>query len=85
MLLKDSPRCGLLRIRKKGKLSLRYIGPFKILDRVGEVAYRLGLPPQISQVHNIFHVFMLRKYQENSSHILKWDEINVDHNTTYEE
>ncbi|GJZ99533.1 putative nucleotidyltransferase, ribonuclease H, partial [Tanacetum coccineum] len=44
----------------KGKLSPRFIGPFEILDRVGEVSYRLALPPQLSHVHNVFHVSLLR-------------------------
>ena len=88
VFLKVSPRRGVLRFGKKGKLSPRFIGPFEILDRVGEVAYRLALPPQLSQVHNVFHVSMLRKYQENSSHsshILDWKEIEVDQDVSYEE
>ena len=69
MFLKDSPQRDLLRFGKKGKLSLRFIGTFEILDRIGKVTYRLALTPQFLQVHNVFHVSMLRKYQENSSHI----------------
>ncbi|GJQ90832.1 hypothetical protein Tco_0001971 [Tanacetum coccineum] len=53
--MKSSPRFGI-----KGKLSPRFIGPFEILDRVGEVSYRLALPPQLSHVHNVFHVSLLR-------------------------
>ncbi|GKC03025.1 putative nucleotidyltransferase, ribonuclease H [Tanacetum coccineum] len=45
----------------KGKLSPRFIGPFEILERVGEVSYRLALPPQLSHVHNVFHVSLLRE------------------------
>ncbi|GJW34731.1 hypothetical protein Tco_0057651 [Tanacetum coccineum] len=50
----------------KGKLSPRFIGPFEILDRVGEVSYRLALPPQLSHVHNVFYVSLLRgqSYEE---------------------
>ncbi|GJT27633.1 putative nucleotidyltransferase, ribonuclease H [Tanacetum coccineum] len=48
------------RNRRAGKLSPRFIGPFEILDRVGEVSYRLALPPQLSHVHNVFHVSLLR-------------------------
>ena len=87
-MLKVSPRRRVLRFGKKGKLSPRFIGPFEILDRVGKVAYRLALPPQLSQVHNIFHVSMLWKYQKNSSHslhILDWKEIEVDQDISYEE
>nr|GFC67343.1 putative nucleotidyltransferase, ribonuclease H [Tanacetum cinerariifolium] len=56
VLLKVSPARRVRRFGIKGKLSPRFIGPFKILYRVGEVSYRLALPPQLSHVHNIFHV-----------------------------
>ena len=59
VFLKVSPMKGLMRFRKKKKLTPRYIGPFEILDRVGGVSFRLALPPQMSQVHPVFHVFML--------------------------
>nr|GFA24184.1 putative nucleotidyltransferase, ribonuclease H [Tanacetum cinerariifolium] len=55
VFLKVSPCRGVRRFRLKGKLSLRFIGPFEILDRVGEVSYRLVLPLQWSHVHNLFH------------------------------
>jgi hypothetical protein len=54
--LKVSPIRGLRRLRVKGKLSPRFIGPFKILERVGEVAYRLELPVQLADVHDVFHI-----------------------------
>nr|GFB64772.1 putative nucleotidyltransferase, ribonuclease H [Tanacetum cinerariifolium] len=53
IFLKVSPARGVRHFGIKGKLSLRFIGPFEILDRVGEVSYRLVLPPQLSHVHNI--------------------------------
>jgi hypothetical protein len=52
--LKVSPMRGTRRFKVKGKLSPRYVGPFKILDRKGEVAYQLELPPQLSDVHDVF-------------------------------
>nr|GFA98399.1 reverse transcriptase [Tanacetum cinerariifolium] len=56
----------------KGKLSPRFIGPFEILDRVGEVSYRLALPPQLSHVHNVFHVSLLRGYKYHPIHVISY-------------
>jgi hypothetical protein len=61
MYLKVSPMTGLCRFNIRGKLALRYIGPFKILEQRGEVTYQLELPPQLSDVHDVFHVSQLRK------------------------
>ncbi|XP_028093708.1 uncharacterized protein LOC114293779 [Camellia sinensis] len=81
----EKPRRGVVRFEKKGKLSPRFIGPFEILDKIGEVAYRLALPPQPAKVHNVFHVSMLRKYEPHSSYIINWKEINLDEDVTFEE
>jgi hypothetical protein len=54
--LKVSPMRGTRRLKVKGKLAPRYVRPFKIVDRKGEVAYQLELPPQLSDVHDVFHV-----------------------------
>jgi hypothetical protein len=54
--LKVSPMRGTCRLKVKGKLAPRYVRPFKIVDRKGEVAYQLKLPPQLSDVHDVFHV-----------------------------
>jgi hypothetical protein len=59
--LKVSPMRGTRRFKVKGKLAPRYVGPFKIVDRRGEVAYQLELPPQLSDVHDVFHVSQLKK------------------------
>jgi hypothetical protein len=59
--LKVSPMRGMKRFKVKGKLSPRYIGPFKILERKGEVAYQLELPNTLSDVHDVFHVSQLKK------------------------
>jgi hypothetical protein len=59
--LKVSPMRGLRHFKIRGKLAPRYIGPFKILEQRGEVAYQLELPPQLSDVHDVFHVSQLRK------------------------
>nr|GEZ04778.1 reverse transcriptase [Tanacetum cinerariifolium] len=60
VFLKVSPTRGVGCFGIKGKLNPRFIGPFEILDRVGEVSYRLAVPPQLSHVHNVFHVSLLR-------------------------
>ena len=60
--LKISPMKGVMRFGRKGKLSPRYVGPFKILQRVGEVAYKLALPTELASVHPVFHFSNLRKY-----------------------
>jgi hypothetical protein len=59
--LKVSPMRSTRRFKVKGKLAPRYIGPFKIVDRRGEVTYQLELPPQLSDVHDVFHVSQLKK------------------------
>ena len=56
-----APMKGVMRFGKKGKLSPRFVGLFEILERVGEVAYKIALPPTLSGIHNVFHEFMLRK------------------------
>ena len=71
VFLKVSPMKGVMRFGKKGKLAPRYIGPFEILERIGMVAYRLALPPDMSQVHPVFHVSMLREYILDPLHVLQ--------------
>ena len=70
---------------KRGKLAPRYIGLFKILERVGTVAYRLALPPSLSSVHEVFHVSILRKYTPDPDHVADWRGIIVDMDGTFEE
>ncbi len=77
VLLRVSPSKGIKRFGLRGKLSPRFVGPFKILERVGPVAYRLVLPSNLDRVHNIFHVSMLRKYLADPSHIL--DATTIEH------
>ncbi|CAL2229315.1 unnamed protein product [Prunus armeniaca] len=65
VFLKLSPWKGIMRFGRRGKLSPRYIGPYKIVERVGPVAYRLALPSDLSRLHDVFHVSMLRKRTTN--------------------
>ncbi|GKG07489.1 hypothetical protein Tco_0330458, partial [Tanacetum coccineum] len=64
----------------KGKLSPRFISPFEILECIGEVSYRLVLPPQLSHVHDVFHVSLLRGYHYHPLHIASYpfDQIQPD-------
>ena len=75
VFLKLSPWKGVVRFGKRGKLSPRYIGPFEIVDRISPVAYRLDLPEELAQVHNFFHISMLRKYISDPSHVLEAPEV----------
>ena len=62
VFLKVSPWKKVMRFGKKGKLSSRFIGPYEVIEKVGPVAYRLALPPDLEKIHNVFHVSMLRRY-----------------------
>ena len=70
--LKVIPKREVVRFNKRGKLSLRFIGPFEILERIGAVAYRLALSPSTTGVHEVFHVSMLRKYIPDPAHVVDW-------------
>ena len=67
-----NPQRGVVRFDKRGKLSPRFIGPLGILERIGTVTYRLALPPNMSGVHEVFHVSMLRRYTPDPSHVVDW-------------
>ena len=71
VFLKVMPKRRVVRFGKWGKLSLRYIEPFEILERVGIIAYRLALPSNLSGVHEVFHVSMLRKYTPDPTHVVE--------------
>ncbi|GKB86911.1 retrotransposon protein, putative, ty3-gypsy subclass [Tanacetum coccineum] len=78
VLLKVSPWKGVMRFGKRGKLALRYVGPFEIFERIGPVAYRLRLPKELSEVHDTFHVSNLKKYLADANLHVPLDEIKVD-------
>jgi hypothetical protein len=78
--LKVPPIWGIRRFKVKGKLSPRFIGPFKILKRVGEVAYQLELPSHLTDVHDVFHVSQLKKCLR-----VPEEQLNVQGDLTYME
>ena len=85
MFLKVSIKKGLMHFGHNGKLLPRFIGPFEILDRIGAVAYRLALPPRLTNVHNVFHISMLLKYEPDHSHVLDWGDLTINEDVMYEE
>ncbi|GMJ10648.1 hypothetical protein HRI_004734000 [Hibiscus trionum] len=74
-----------MRFGQKGKLSLRFIGPYEVLERVGPIAYRLRLPPELEKIHDVFHVSMLRGYRSDSPHVMPIEEIELNPNLSYDE
>ena len=62
VFLKVSPWKKVMRFRKKGKLSPRFIGHYELIEKVGPVAYRLALTPELEKIHSVFHVSMIRRY-----------------------
>ncbi|GJY81372.1 putative reverse transcriptase domain-containing protein [Tanacetum coccineum] len=78
VMLKVSPWKRVIRFGKRGKLNPHYIGPFKIIAKVGTVAYRLELPEKLSRVHSMFHVLKLKKCLADEPLVISLDEIQVD-------
>ncbi|WVZ48627.1 hypothetical protein U9M48_000048 [Paspalum notatum var. saurae] len=83
--LKVSPMRGVRRFNMKGKLAPRYIGPFKIVERKGEVAYKLELPPNLSGIHNVFHVSQLKKCLRVPEEQAPLEGLDVQEDLTYTE
>ncbi|GJY83890.1 putative reverse transcriptase domain-containing protein [Tanacetum coccineum] len=80
VMLKVSPWKGVVRFGKRGKLNPRYVGPFKVIERVGEVAYKLELPEELSRVHNTFHVSNLKKCHTDEPLTVPLDGLHLDDN-----
>src|SRR3954462_9361666 len=83
--LRVTPMRGTHRFGIKGKLAPRYIGPFRIISRSGPVAYRLELPQNLSQVHDVFHVSQLRRCFKDPIHKVEHDMIELQQDLTYQE
>ena len=80
-----APMKGVTRFGKKGKLNPRFIGSFEILERIGPVAYRLALPPELANIHDVFHISMLRKYVPDPSHVIHYEPLRLQGDMAYEE
>jgi len=67
------------------KVSPIFKGPFEVLERIGELAYIIALPPKLSSVHDVFHVSILRKYESDPTHVLDFQVLEIDERITYVE
>ncbi|KAI5428797.1 hypothetical protein KIW84_033704 [Lathyrus oleraceus] len=84
VFLRVTPITGVGRALKSKKLTPRFIGPYQILERIGEVAYRIALPPSLANLHEVFHVSQLRRYIPDPSHVVQVDDVQVRDNLTVE-
>ncbi|GKG27465.1 hypothetical protein Tco_0403168 [Tanacetum coccineum] len=78
VMLKVSPWKGVVRFGKRGKLNPRYVGPFKVLEKVGSVAYKLELPKELSRVYNKFYVSNLKKCYADEPLVVSLDGLHFD-------
>nr|GFC30861.1 putative reverse transcriptase domain-containing protein [Tanacetum cinerariifolium] len=78
VILEVSPWKGVIRFGKRGKLNPRHVRPFKVLERVGDVAYKRDLPEELSRVHNTFHVSDLKKCHANEPLAVSLDGLHFD-------
>nr|GEV38175.1 putative reverse transcriptase domain-containing protein [Tanacetum cinerariifolium] len=78
VMLKVSPWRGVIRLGKRGKLTPRFIGPFKVIERIGPVAYKLKLPDKLRGIHDTFHVSNLKRYFVNDDVVIPLDEVQLD-------
>ena len=72
-----------IRSIKAKKLTPRFMGPYDIIERIGTTAYRIALPPQLSKVHDVFHVSQLKKYHPDPSHVIEPEDVELQENLTY--
>ncbi|GJS57458.1 hypothetical protein Tco_0652242 [Tanacetum coccineum] len=85
VMLKVSPWKGVVRFGKRGKLNPRYVGPFKVLEKVGSVAYKLELPEELSRVHSTFHVSNLKKCYVDEPLTVSLDGLHFDNKIQFVE
>ena len=80
MFLKITPLKANLLAGKRKKLQPRFVRPYKVIQRVGNVAYKLELPLNLSKIHDVFHVSILKKYHPAPSHMLRLKEVEIKEN-----
>ncbi|XP_040948660.1 uncharacterized protein [Gossypium hirsutum] len=85
VFLKVSPWKKVLRFGRKGKLSPRFIGTCEVVERIGPIAYQLKLPFELDRIHDVFHVYIVRNYRVDPSHVVSAYGIEVQPDLTYEE
>ena len=85
VFLKVSPWKKVLKFGKKEKLNPRFIGPYEVFERIKPLAYRLALPQELVNFHDVFHVSMLWKYRSDELHILLVQEVQVQRDFSYDE
>jgi hypothetical protein len=81
--LRVTPLRGVHRFQTKGKLAPRFVGPYKIVSRRGEVAYQLELPPNMASIHDVFHVSQLKKCLRVPEEQASPDQIEIQEDLTY--
>ncbi|XP_057418513.1 uncharacterized protein LOC130712711 [Lotus japonicus] len=84
VFLRVTQTTGVGRAMKSKKLTPKFIGPYQIIERVGPVAYRIALPPFLSNIHDVLHVSQLRKYVSDPSHVIEPDHLQLKDNLTVE-
>ena len=77
VFFKVRPKKSSLRLGSCANLEPRYCGPFEILSKIGQAAYQLALPPNL-RVHNVFHIFVLKKYIHDTTHVINWNDVQVE-------
>ena len=77
VFIKVKPEKSSLKLGSCAKITPRCYLPFEILSRVGPVAYQLALPPNL-KFHNVFHIFVLKRYVHDATHVINWKDVHVD-------
>ena len=85
VLLKVSPMKGVMRFGKKGKVSPRYVGPYKIFKRIGKVEYELDLPAVLATVHPVFHISLLKKCVGDPASVVPLETVALKDSLSYED